>query len=63
MKRLVFTQVRPDYLWDSETGPDGADELFDDEAPSAFRVRWLVEADDWYKTPAAGWIPRLCLVH
>jgi hypothetical protein len=62
MKRLVFTQVRPDYLWDGETG-DSGDESVDDEAPSAFRVRWLVESDDWYKTPAVGWIPRLYLVH
>jgi hypothetical protein len=62
MKLLVFTQVRPDYLWESELGPD-PDELFDDEAPSAFRVRWLVESDDWYRTPSTGWIPSVLLVH
>jgi len=62
MKMLVFTQVRPDYLWESGLGPD-LDDLFEDEVPSAFGVRWLVESDDWYRTPSTGWIPSVLLVH
>jgi hypothetical protein len=65
MKKLVFTQVRPAELWDAGVALGDVDYWDDHEAgvSSPYSVRWLVQCDDWYRTPAAGWIPQVCLVH
>jgi hypothetical protein len=64
MKKQVFEQVRPpgtydvgEWLLADAEGPDA------DDLPAAFGVRWTIRLDDWYLTPAAGFIPLTRVVH
>lgn len=64
MKKQVFEQVRPLETFETFAWLlADADELDADDLPSAFGVRWTVKLDDWYLTPAAGFIPRVRVVH
>ena len=64
MKKQVYEQVRPPAAFDVYGWLlANADEPGVDDEPAACGVRWTVRLDDWYLTPAAGFIPRVRIVH
>lgn len=64
MKKQVFAQVRPPATYDvyewllADTDQPDADDL-----PAPFGVRWTVKLDDWYMTPAVGFLPHTRVLH
>lgn len=64
MKKHVFAQVRPLDLTGEHEWLAAEDPWLDaDEAPPVSGVRWMCKVDDWYMTPAAGFIPLTRVVH